>query len=92
MAYDYCVYVIQIDDDPMHVYVGQTYLTPEERLVQHCTGYKSARSLRNANTLTLRPDIYGQLPRLKSREQALEVESRLADNLRRIGFEVAGGH
>lgn len=92
MLYDYCVYVIQIDDDPMHVYVGQTYLSPEERLEQHRIGYKSAPSLRNANTLTLRPDIYQQIPRLDTRDIALEVEARLADNLRKIGFTVAGGH
>ena len=92
MAYDYCVYVLQIEDNPRYVYVGQTYLTPEERLVQHLTGYKSARSIRHAKYLTLRPDIYEQLPRLKTREQVLEVEARLASSLRSIGYNVEGGH
>ncbi len=92
MIYDYCVYVLQIDDDPRHIYVGQTYLSPEERLEQHKMGYKSAPSLRHASHLTLRPDIYEQLPRVKTRDEALALESRLAQSLKSVGYNVLGGH
>lgn len=92
MPYDYCVYVIEVDDDPFCVYVGQTYLTPDERLAQHCAGYKSAPSLRHARKLELRPDIYGQIGRFKTREEALSAETTLANGLTKIGYKVLGGH
>src|ERR1044072_3882594 len=33
----YRVYVIEINHNPNHVYVGQTWYEPEERLAQHLT-------------------------------------------------------
>lgn len=92
MVYDYCVYVIQIDDDPMHVYVGQTCHTPEERLEQHRAGYKSARSLSHAKKLTLRPDLYENIGRVGSRAESEELEQLLAMILRLKGYNVKGGH
>lgn len=91
-AYTYCVYVIQLGDDPKHVYVGQTYLTPEERLAQHKYGYKSSGYVKNAYSIKLRPDIYDQIPRLPSRAAAEACEENLAKNLSKLGYTVRGGH
>lgn len=91
-TYTYCVYVMEIDGDPYCVYVGQTYLTPEERLKQHQDGYKSAPSLRNAVKLELRPDLYADIPRMKTRKEAEEMEYSVAKKLKDYGYIVEGGH
>lgn len=91
-TYTYCVYVLEIDGDPYNVYVGQTYLTPEERLEQHQNGIHSARSIRNAVKLQLRPDLYENIPRLKTREAALQAEYEIAKKLKDLGYIVEGGH
>ena len=91
-TYTYCVYVLEIDGDPNYVYVGQTAHTPEKRLEQHQTGYKSAPSLKKAKKLALRPDIYKQFDRVKTREAAEALESLVAKHLVARGFKVEGGH
>ena len=88
----YVVYVLEVDEDPMKVYVGQTSRTREERLEQHCTGYKSAPSLRHAKSLVLRPDLYEGLPAVHTQEESLIQESLLAQSLIARGFTVLGGH
>jgi predicted GIY-YIG superfamily endonuclease len=91
-VYTYGVYVIEIDGDRWTVYVGQTYLTPEERFRQHQEGIHSAPSLRNAVKLELRPDLYKHLPRLKTRLEAEKAERDLANRLKDLGYMVEGGH
>ena len=90
--YTYCVYIIEIDHDPYYVYVGQTYLTPEERFQQHQEGIHSAPSLRGAVNLKLRPDLYEHLPKLKTRQAALKAEFDVAKRLWDLGYRVEGGH
>lgn len=91
-TYTYCVYVLEIDGDPYSVYVGQTYLSPQERLEQHRNGIHSARSIRKAVKLELRPDLYEDIPRLKTRDEALKAEYDLAKKLKDYGYIVEGGH
>ena len=73
------------------VYVGQTVVTPEERLAQHRSGHKAARVVRR-HGLRLLPELYEGLPLLASREAALVLEARLAAELRARGYTVFGGH
>jgi hypothetical protein len=73
------------------VYVGQTVVTPEERLAQHRAGHKAARVVRRYG-LRLLPELYEGLPLLASREAALVLEARVAAELRARGHTVFGGH
>lgn len=97
----YGVYVIEINGNPNHVYVGQTWYSPDERLQQHLTGlsvFHAAKPFKRATRAgaepagRLRPDLYAHIPRVRSQPQAEELESRLAMELRRAGFRVEGGH
>jgi hypothetical protein len=90
--YTYGVYVIELNGDPNHVYVGQSYLTAEERLHQHRHGYKSAPSIKKIRRMKLRPDLYDYLERFTSRKEAETMEAILARDLREEGFRVEGGH
>lgn len=90
--YEYCVYVIELNGDPMHVYVGQTCLTPEERFIKHRSGVKAARCVKNARTARLRPELYLGLKHIKTRSEALASEALLAAKLLAMGFTVKGGH
>jgi hypothetical protein len=73
------------------VYVGQTVVTPEERLAQHKAGHKGSRVVRR-HGVRLRPDLYEGLPLLASRVAALVLEARVAAELRARGYRVFGGH
>mgnify|MGYP003608745219 CR=1 FL=1 len=90
--YTYCVYVLEIDENPKKVYVGQTYLTPEIRLNQHRSGIHGAPSIKHAKKLKLRPDLYKDYARVYSRDDSLKLESKVADKLRKLGYRVEGGH
>ena len=94
----YRIYVVELADaagrrrpDRPCVYVGQTVVTPEERLAQHKAGHKASRVVRR-HGLRLRPDLYAGLPLLASREAALVLEARVAAELRARGYRVFGGH
>jgi hypothetical protein len=72
------------------IYVGMTGLTPEERFKKHLKGYKSSGwvhkyGLRLLYSLTegLNPMRY---------EEAVHMEAKLAEELRRRGYTVLGGH
>ena len=75
------------------LYVGQTRRSPEERFQEHHTGSgqkKGGRHLRG-KCLKLRPDLYefyNPMPLLES----LELERDLAEDLRKQGHTVLGGH
>ena len=87
----YGVYVIELQRLPNSLYVGQSHLSPADRLRNHLAGHKSARIVRRHGG-HLRPDLYEHLGRFARRAQAEEAERALADALRRDGFTVYGGH
>jgi hypothetical protein len=89
------VYVLELDHNPNHVYVGQSWYLPEERLAQHNTGFAAfhaARPFKRGVRGVLRPDLYRHAPRVKSQKVAEEMESELAIRLKKLGFRVEGGH
>jgi predicted GIY-YIG superfamily endonuclease len=95
----YYVYVIELDDavgprrDPRYpsVYVGQSVVSPTERLRQHKDGYRASRYVRNYGR-HLRPRLYRHFNPMATREEAVETEQELARRLRNRGYTVYGGH
>ena len=67
-----------------------TGLTPEERLANHKAGTKAA-SLVKRYGIRLMPELYAH-PNPMPFEAAAQMEIGLADDLRRGGYTVAGGH
>ena len=89
------VYVIELEHNPNHVYVGQTWYLPEERLAQHNTGlaaFHAARPFKHGAQGTLRRDLFGHLPRYTTQSQAEAMEAAVARELKKLGFRVEGGH
>lgn len=72
------------------VYVGMTGLTPDERLENHKTGVKAA-SVVTRYGLRLVPELYAHLNPMPY-EAAARMEVDLAEDLRRAGYTVTGGH
>jgi hypothetical protein len=72
------------------VYVGMTGLTPEERFANHKAGIKDA-SVVNRYGLRLLPELYAHLNPMPF-EAAVQMERDLAEDLRRAGYTVTGGH
>jgi hypothetical protein len=72
------------------VYVGMTGLTPEERFANHQKGIKSAWSVKR-HGIRLLPELYLHLNPMPY-EAALRMEMDLAEDLRNLGYTVAGGH
>ncbi len=72
------------------VYVGMTGLSPEERFANHKAGTKAA-SLVKRYGLRLLPEMYEHLNPMPY-EAAAQMEQDLAEDLRRAGHTVAGGH
>ncbi len=70
----YGIYVIELDGDPSHVYVGQSAHSPEHRLAQHLTGSTenfAAKVFRKGATGKLRPDLFPDSPRFDNRTDAI---------------------
>ncbi|HEY6736780.1 MAG TPA: GIY-YIG nuclease family protein [Candidatus Saccharimonadia bacterium] len=91
----YGVYVVQLNDSSNHLYVGQTWYDPEERLAQHNTGlavFHAARPFKHGLRGRLRPDLYAHLPRYTSPAPAEALEAKTARDLRAAGYRVEGGH
>jgi len=86
------LYVIEIDNNPMKVYVGQSIYDPELRLEQHKAGINSSAKVRQTNNPHLRPDLYAETGKFESREEAQKAEVRLAEALTEDEFKVYGGH
>jgi predicted GIY-YIG superfamily endonuclease len=85
------VYVVRLDvDGKQAYYVGITGLTPEQRFENHKRGIKAARVVRRYG-VALVPELYAHLNPM-SWEKAVEAEPELADQLRRRGCQVYGGH
>jgi len=72
------------------VYVGMTGLTPEERFANHKRGHKASRVVRR-HGVRLLPALYEHLNPM-SYDEALRAETELAEELRRRGHFVFGGH
>ncbi len=72
------------------VYVGMTGLTPEDRFANHKAGIKAA-SLVKRYGIRLLPELYAHLNPMPY-EAAVQMEKDLAEDLRRAGYTVTGGH
>ena len=72
------------------VYVGMTGLTPEERFANHKMGTKAASAVKRYG-LRLLPELFQHLNPMPY-EAAAQMEMDLADDLRRAGYTVTGGH
>ena len=72
------------------VYVGMTGLTPEERFANHKAGIKAASVVKRFG-LRLLPEFYKHLNPMPY-EAAVQMEKDLAEDLRRAGYTVTGGH
>ncbi len=67
-------------------YVGMTGWTPERRFEAHLNGYKSSSFVTEYGR-ELMPRIYEALNPM-TYDEAVEVEKRLAERLRQLGFAV----
>ncbi len=72
------------------VYVGMTGLDPEQRFTNHKQGIKAA-SVVKRHGLRLMPELYAHLNPMPF-EAAAQMEQDLAEDLRRAGYTVTGGH
>jgi hypothetical protein len=72
------------------VYVGMTGLTPEQRFANHKSGIKAAAVVRR-HGIRLLPELYSHLNPMPY-EAAVQMERDLAEDLRRSGYTVTGGH
>ncbi len=76
------------------LYVGMTSKTPQERFDQHVNGALSKKGINIAASIVkkygiyLRPSIYNDLPKYKTRSEALAAEKALTDFLRRERYAV----
>jgi predicted GIY-YIG superfamily endonuclease len=90
----YSVYVVYLrnpnGDGKAGYYVGMTGLTPEQRFANHKAGIKAAGVVKKYGE-RLVPKLYEHLnPMTFGAAQVMEVE--LAEDLRRRGYVVFGGH
>jgi hypothetical protein len=72
------------------VYVGMTGLTTEERFANHKAGIKAASVVKRYG-IRLVPELYKHLNPMPY-EAATRMEMDLAEDLRRAGYTVTGGH
>jgi len=80
------------DRDPQKpcVYVGMTGLDPNERFGNHKAGIKAAAVVKRCG-IRLLPELYAHLNPMPF-DAAAQMERDLADDLRRAGYTVTGGH
>ena len=72
------------------LYVGMSGLPPEHRFENHKHGYKASWVVEKYG-LRLLPELYEHLNPMPY-EAALQMEMDLAEDLRREGYTVTGGH
>ncbi len=72
------------------VYVGMSGLSPEERFANHKSGKQAAAVVRNFGVRLL-PELYSHLNPMPF-DAAVVMERELAEDLRRQGYIVTGGH
>jgi predicted GIY-YIG superfamily endonuclease len=77
------------------LYVGMTSKTPAERFEQHKTGYVNKKGHKLSAWIVqkygvyLRPSLYDHINlKIMTRQQALNMEKKLALDLRRQGYAV----
>lgn len=77
------------------LYVGMTSKTPQERFIQHRTGYVNKKGHNLSASIVrkygryLRPSLYAHINfKPMTRAQALVMEEKLAWDLRRQGYAV----
>jgi hypothetical protein len=78
------------DPKKPYVYVGMTGLTPEERFANHKAGTKAAWVVQRYG-LRLLPELYEHLNPMPY-EAAAQMEKDFAEDLRRAGYTITGGH
>jgi len=78
------------DPKKLCVYVGMTGLSPEERFANHKAGIKDAPLVKRYGVRLL-PELYAHLNPMPF-EAAAQMEMDLAEDLRRAGYTVTGGH
>jgi predicted GIY-YIG superfamily endonuclease len=72
------------------IYVGMTGLNPEERFANHKAGIKAAYVVKRFG-IRLMPELFEHLNPMPF-EAAARMELDLAEDLRREGYTVTGGH
>ena len=72
------------------VYVGMTGLDPQARFSNHKAGIKAASVVQRYG-IRLLPELYAHLTPMPF-EAAAQMEQDLAEDLRRAGYTVTGGH
>ena len=77
------------------LYVGMTSKTPQERFIQHRTGYVNKKGHKLSASIVqkygryLRPSLYSHINlKTMTRAEALVMEEKLAWDLRRQGYAV----
>ena len=77
------------------LYVGMTSKTPAERFEQHKTAYRNKKGHKLSSNIVfkygsyLRPTLYNHINlKRMTRDDALEMEAKLAWDLRRKGYAV----
>jgi hypothetical protein len=78
------------DPKKLCLYVGMTGLTPEERFANHKAGIKGASVVKRYG-IRLLPKLFEHLNPMPF-EAAAQMEIDLADDFRRAGYTVTGGH
>jgi hypothetical protein len=94
----YRVYVIEIADGGPHrnpelpwVYVGQSSLSPYERLKKHEAGGRLSSRWVRGRSRGLRWDLFQHPPVFRTQENAIRAERRLRQELLDKGYSVKGG-
>ncbi|MGD1844790.1 MAG: GIY-YIG nuclease family protein [Salibacteraceae bacterium] len=76
------------------LYVGMTSKTPQERFKQHKEGYRNARGHKLSSNIVhryglyLRGSLFNHIPPVRTRAEALQMEKKLALELRRKRYAV----
>ncbi len=78
------------DPKKLCLYVGMTGLTPEQRFANHKAGVKAASIVKRYG-IRLLSEFYAHLNPMPY-AAALQMEHDLAEDLRRAGYTVTGGH
>lgn len=98
------VYVVELDNtgiadaDIGYVYVGQTSLTPEQRVQQHLAGSRTRDGKASLSVKVVRERFVRLRMDLAPREKQYSdwasraAEEQCAQRLRKLGYLVAGGH
>ncbi|EKD99384.1 MAG: hypothetical protein ACD_22C00278G0012 [uncultured bacterium] len=84
--------MIEIGGDPNHLYVGETNYPVEKRFQQHVYKFNPARVLLKHDNFELAMEHAQGWPKVTNKQESLENESKLAEELRSKGHKVEGGH